>query len=219
MSETNWCTVKGCTRKLRARGYCDGHYLRWRRTGEPGPATFRVIDASRTCNVGECNRPYQSNGMCGAHYQQASQGKAPGAIRNPRGSSALRDEHGRKWCSSGEHWVSPDEFPSSKDTADGLMRRCAACLKLSKFKMTLAQYNELLSTQGGGCAICGGVNPNGTALAVDHDHTCCPGKRSCGRCTRGLLCGTCNTGIGMMGDSQQRLRDAADYLSSFSGPS
>jgi hypothetical protein len=36
----------------------------------------------------------------------------------------------------------------------------------------------------------------GHAIFIDHDHACCPGKRSCGRCLRGLLHRTCNVAVG-----------------------
>jgi hypothetical protein len=83
----------------------------------------------------------------------------------------------------------------------------------ASFNITRAQYEEMLSAQGGGCAICGGVNANGHKLVVDHDHSCCPESgRSCGKCVRGLLCHTCNRAIGMMGDSPERLAAAVTYL-------
>jgi hypothetical protein len=28
---------------------------------------------------------------------------------------------------------------------------------------------------------------------TDHDHECCPGRRSCGHCVRGVVCATCNS--------------------------
>jgi hypothetical protein len=31
---------------------------------------------------------------------------------------------------------------------------------------------------------------------VDHDHGCCPGRKSCGKCTRGLLHPACNSWLG-----------------------
>jgi hypothetical protein len=49
---------------------------------------------------------------------------------------------------------------------------------------------------------------------VDHDHACCPGTRSCGKCIRGMLCNRCNTGLGMFLDDPNRLRHAASYLES-----
>ena len=61
--------------------------------------------------------------------------------------------------------------------------------------MTLEQYDALLSAQGGVCAICSRP-PTKQFLAVDHDHACCPGSRTCGQCVRGLLCGHCNRQLG-----------------------
>lgn len=79
------------------------------------------------------------------------------------------------------------------------------------YGITSAQYGELLALQGGGCAICGSP-PGARMLAVDHDHGCCPGKKSCGRCLRGLLCSRCNLALGKVRDSKQLLRNAIDYL-------
>ncbi|WP_277474977.1 endonuclease VII domain-containing protein [Klebsiella variicola] len=72
------------------------------------------------------------------------------------------------------------------------------------FGLTLEAYNVMLSAQGGVCAICGGNNPNGRSLAVDHDHE--TGK------IRQLLCSNCNTGIGLLKDNPELLIRASAYL-------
>jgi len=70
------------------------------------------------------------------------------------------------------------------------------------YKISLNEYNELLEKQNGVCAICkkpeSRIHPKGkvVSLSVDHDHACCPGKQSCGKCIRGLLCGSCNLILG-----------------------
>lgn len=80
-----------------------------------------------------------------------------------------------------------------------------------KHGITLERYDELLQAQGGGCAVCGGLN-RGRYLEIDHDHACCPGLQSCGQCIRGLLCGPCNKALGQLKDDAGLLRRAADYL-------
>lgn len=63
----------------------------------------------------------------------------------------------------------------------------------------------MLASQGGGCAIC--QKPDGEGkdrLHLDHDHE--TGK------ARGLLCGPCNRGIGMLRDDPALVRKALDYL-------
>lgn len=81
------------------------------------------------------------------------------------------------------------------------------------FNMTLEQYYEMLEAQGGCCAICGATEGGtGKKFAVDHDHACCPGTKTCGKCTRALLCERCNKSIGLFEDNPDLLRSAADYL-------
>lgn len=83
----------------------------------------------------------------------------------------------------------------------------------SRYGITVAQYDALLSAQDGKCAICEATAcKSGRAFAVDHDHACCPGRESCGACVRGLLCANCNRAIGMFNDSPERLEVAAAYL-------
>lgn len=50
------------------------------------------------------------------------------------------------------------------------------------------------------------------ARAVDHDHKCCPGKTSCGKCVRGLLCGNCNTILGRQRDDAEVFFRMGRYL-------
>ena len=52
-------------------------------------------------------------------------------------------------------------------------------------------------------------------LQVDHDHSCCLGKYSCGKCARGLLCGMCNTAIGYMNDDVNKINGLVKYLSTY----
>lgn len=78
--------------------------------------------------------------------------------------------------------------------------------RLRQYGMTEADYNALLSGQGGGCAICGTTEAGagGGQLPVDHDHE--TGE------VRGLLCHNCNSGLGRFGDDPDRLIAAASYL-------
>lgn len=79
-----------------------------------------------------------------------------------------------------------------------------------KYKITLEIYNNKLNEQDGVCAICGGtwMRP----LVVDHDHKCCPGENTCGKCLRSLLCGPCNSGLGSFRESISNLHSAIEYL-------
>jgi hypothetical protein len=80
---------------------------------------------------------------------------------------------------------------------------------MSKFKMTVSDYEFLWDKQGGLCAICKRperAKRDGVVkyLAIDHDHK--TGK------IRGLLCSACNSGIGQLQDDPFILAEAIRYL-------
>jgi hypothetical protein len=88
----------------------------------------------------------------------------------------------------------------------------------SRFGLSPENYEKLYLFQGNACIGCGRAKGNreGAAgkknLAVDHDHTCCPGPTSCGRCVRMLLCGPCNDVLAHFRDDPKALRRLADAL-------
>lgn len=80
------------------------------------------------------------------------------------------------------------------------------------FGITLDQYEAMHSEQGGVCACCGlpesAIHNKTRApkrLSVDHDHA--TGE------VRGLLCGRCNTALGLLDDDPSKIRALIAYLS------
>lgn len=64
------CSVDGCERQVQARGWCQMHYARWQRHGDPGDAAPRHTWQGIGCAVDGCNRAAAKRGWCGMHYQR-----------------------------------------------------------------------------------------------------------------------------------------------------
>ncbi len=73
------------------------------------------------------------------------------------------------------------------------------------YRIRLDRYNQMVLN---GCEVCG-THEN---LYVDHDHTCCPGSRTCGECVRGILCRPCNMAEGQLNSDPERATALAEYL-------
>jgi len=85
----------------------------------------------------------------------------------------------------------------------------------AKIKFSI-DFDAMWVTQGGLCACCGlpmqreGKDP--TAVCVDHDRSGGAGKKSCGKCVRGLIHRNCNLVLGYAKDDLKVLRAAVEYL-------
>jgi hypothetical protein len=101
-----------------------------------------------------------------------------------------------------------DEFYALTRNKDNKDSRCKVCVRSKakevylatrdvdkikernlkiRYGLSVEEYDKLISD---GCFICG----THERLCIDHDHSCCPGKESCGNCIRGVLCWNHNIG-------------------------
>lgn len=86
---------------------------------------------------------------------------------------------------------------------DDNTRRTTGLIVHRPHTATDADYQAMLVSQGGRCAICA-TQPHADSLVIDHNHR--NGK------VRGLLCQDCNKGIGCLGDHPTILQKAMEYL-------
>jgi hypothetical protein len=122
----------------------------------------------------------------------------------------------RKRCPSCGETKPAGDFHRNRTSRDGLHWVCKRCdgggpyskeaeqrRRFRTYDVTPEEVEQLLRCQGGACAIC--VTPfEGSECNIDHCHRT--------GVVRGLLCAKCNTGLGLLGDDEGRLRAAWRYL-------
>lgn len=62
------CSVAGCEKPVRARGWCNSHYLRWRRCGDPLGLRGSYEPRTGTCIIDGCDRPIEGRRLCKKHW-------------------------------------------------------------------------------------------------------------------------------------------------------
>lgn len=134
------------------------------------------------------------------------------------------NEDGQIHCMRCKQYLDESKFPERKGGRykTKIYKSRTYCIDCEKYMghldvyrkyggMTPEDYLDLEVKQNGVCKICKKDN-NGKRLMVDHDHNCCPGANTCGKCTRGLLCTNCNMFLGNAKDNIETLKAAIKYL-------
>lgn len=163
-----------------------------------------MLDAMKLCKFSDCNRESNRKGLCYTHYERKNKNMPmDAAIREyrPKGAGLVRNDKGEKECIRCGEWKQPEEFSKSSASIGGLQATCKLCCYKYHVNYTYnldwESYERMLAEQDNCCAICKKVFL-ATKPVVDHDHTCCSGTKSCGKCVRGLLCTNCNTRMGWL---------------------
>lgn len=186
------CEYPGCGRPHRARGHCMGHYKLWMLGEELRPLRGAAPDP--LCSISGCGRPTQIAGLCRTHWTRKQAG-------DTRIEIVEHQAYGNVGCL----------FPDCEERAYsyGLCRRH----QVIKARFSFTDEQVIAVFTDARCAICGVTESgDGTRLAIDHDHSCCAGNFSCGKCFRGLLCRSCNQGLGFFRDNAELLEKAREYL-------
>jgi hypothetical protein len=147
------------------------------------------------------NRPAKTRGLCASCYLRWLKEKNPKLAERQR-------KNCRQWYKAhkehvAKHHKKYSEYRAKQDPlwnwARGLRYR---------FGMTPDDYERILASQGGVCAICGKPPKPGKHLAIDHNH-------STGN-VRGLLCFRCNFGLSYFSEDPSTLFRAYQFLSKIS---
>jgi len=200
-SERSECSVEGCTTKWHSSGLCVKHYTRmrsWGTTDDPEP-----LPLQGSCSIEECTGAIKARKLCGMHLRRWYKW----------GSTNLPERAKMRTCNRCRK-----EFPREESKTTELI--CSECLpfhrqdriatRLSRSSEMTEMATRLRERQNGRCAICGTLEENAPRkrLHIDHDYAT--------NVIRALLCGPCNSGLGMFKDSPELLAEAAHYLRKFS---
>lgn len=86
------CAVPTCTRRAVTRGWCQGHYVRWSRTGDVRAEVPLRRPVRDLCSVPGCERGHNSGGYCRTHANRLrvhGDVDAGGPVREHAGRGSL----------------------------------------------------------------------------------------------------------------------------------
>ena len=138
-----------------------------------------------------------------------------GAVAAAEERRSAEDAAGGRVCCGCKDWVPREKFSRGAWERTSGSQRCRKCKskqnrrgKLQHFYgLTQEAYDALLVGQGGVCALCRrlpDLPTDRTPLVVDHDHQT--------GAVRGLLCDSCNSALGKLGDNEEGLMRALTYV-------
>ena len=131
---------------------------------------------------------------------------------DPKRIFPRKEQNGLLHCRYCEQYLDKSKFWGGLTYCRECSKQVGHAGKLKGYGLTVDKYIDMEKSQNGVCAICKNPELNKNRLSVDHNHACCPGTKSCGKCVRGLLCSKCNFFIGAAKDNIKILQAAIDYL-------
>lgn len=133
MAKATTCSVEGCDKPVRSRGFCRNHYYRLEKYGDP---LGIKPELPSICKIDGCEKPRKAAGWCAMHYQRWLRHGDPQAIlhlqpaKNCSVAGCTRMARARGWCDMHyqrwQQWGDPLVCPRPKDQqVQNLGRTCS----------------------------------------------------------------------------------------------
>lgn len=86
MASHRICSLEHCNNPHKAKGYCEKHYLRLRKHGDPMVCKNPIGKRPKVCSVDGCDSPHHALGYCGRHRAKVAKYGDPlaGTERTPK---------------------------------------------------------------------------------------------------------------------------------------
>ncbi len=189
-SVSELCMWKGCEREIcHSRYFCLNH--RQKVTGEGKKCSTESCDNDRsgssllcepcrhierrgkqpTCSKDMCSKVAYRMGLCAEHYKED---------KTKRGVVRTTIEKGNCPWPLCKRQI---QVSGSCDSHNNSRK---------KYSVDLVDVSTMFESQSGRCLLCECLFSFSFMYVIDHDHSCCPGDKSCGKCVRGLLHKGCN---------------------------
>ena len=180
----------------------------------------RFYFTGKPCKYGHIAPRYTKAGGC-VQCQRVVNVKRHGIDESRAGINAqkhftrlLASHHGsvtykpKEPCNSGHYlrWVNTNNCVQCDENARARHKISAKFSRIKKeYGLTREQYLKFVELHDGSCALCGLKPESHFSLHIDHCHQSSK--------VRGLLCGPCNQGIGLLKEDPALLKKAITYLS------
>lgn len=125
------CSIDGCSRPHKARGWCAAHYGMWQRTGHPGPVVARYRKPDVACSVDGCTARRYCKGFCRNHYQTMlrhgdplwfDRGCGVDGCERPRAHGDYCSPHAHRYYRYGDPLAGEPERPAGLTTEEKFWR-------------------------------------------------------------------------------------------------
>ena len=192
------------------------HYQGFSNGAEVEGTQTPTIKKRAECSIEDCFAPRTARGYCQKHYMRVLRHGDPNPLGLPVALSERFNSNGERKCSSCKRYLSLTHFAKAgKNIPDRLQIYCRECTKLKRlhqiYGLSADSLRYLMHAQKMECKICSIPFSEENQFVVDHDHDCCPTKKTCGKCVRGILCISCNVRLGIMEDKTW-VEQASKYL-------
>jgi len=123
----------------------------------------------------------------------ASRNRERKAEYNKQWFAANPEYHKRYYAENRERRAESSRRSGARIGESGLARK----RELELWRAYRLDPREYVRMCDQGCHRCETPEPSGGrgTFDVDHDHSCCEGRKSCGECVRGVLCNRCNNEV------------------------